>query len=61
MFLISQEVAARHTENAPISGPMPFIIPYNASLDISVAGTFGKHSNTLSQSRVMQFGLWYEW
>ena len=34
---------------------------YNASLDISVDGTFGKYDRTLSQSRVMQFGLRYEW
>lgn len=31
-----------------------------ASLDISVAGTFGKYSSLLSQRRVMQFGLRYE-
>lgn len=30
------------------------------SLDISAAGTFGKYSYTLSQPRVMQFGLRYE-
>jgi hypothetical protein len=35
--------------------------PYWASLDISIDGTFGKYDRTLSQSRVMQFGLRYEW
>ena len=32
----------------------------SASLDISVGGTFGKYSATLTQPRVMQFGLRYE-
>jgi len=31
-----------------------------ASLDISVAGTFGKYTDMLTQPRVMQFGLRYE-
>jgi hypothetical protein len=31
-----------------------------ASLDISAAGTFGKYSTMLTQPRVMQFGLRYE-
>jgi hypothetical protein len=34
--------------------------PYTASLDISIAGTFGKYSDQLTQPRVMQFGLRYE-
>jgi hypothetical protein len=33
---------------------------YSASLDISVAGTFGKYTDQLTQPRVMQFGLRYE-
>ena len=32
----------------------------DASLDISVANTFGRYTSTLSQARVMQFGLRYE-
>lgn len=32
----------------------------SASLDISVAGTFGKYSSVLGAARVMQFGLRYE-
>ena len=32
----------------------------SASLDISVGGTFGRYSSTLSNARVMQFGLRYE-
>ncbi len=34
--------------------------PYTASLDISIAGTFGKYTDQLTQPRVMQFGLRYE-
>ena len=34
--------------------------PYTASLDISVEGTFGKYVDQLTQPRVMQFGLRYE-
>jgi hypothetical protein len=34
--------------------------PYTASLDISIAGTFGKYADQLTQPRVMQFGLRYE-
>lgn len=30
------------------------------SLDVSTTGTFGKYSTTLSNARVMQFGLRYE-
>ena len=30
---------------------------YTASLDISIAGTFGKYTDQLTQPRVMQFGL----
>ncbi len=33
---------------------------YTASLDISVGGTFGKYTDQLTQPRVMQFGLRYE-
>ncbi|HEY2015916.1 MAG TPA: carboxypeptidase regulatory-like domain-containing protein [Bryobacteraceae bacterium] len=33
---------------------------YTASLDISIAGTFGKYTDQLTQPRVMQFGLRYE-
>jgi hypothetical protein len=33
---------------------------YTASLDISVSGTFGKYTDQLTQPRVMQFGLRYE-
>lgn len=33
---------------------------YIASLDISIAGTFGKYTDQLTQPRVMQFGLRYE-
>jgi hypothetical protein len=33
---------------------------YTASLDISIAGTFGKYTDMLTQPRVMQFGLRYE-
>jgi hypothetical protein len=32
----------------------------SASLDVAVTGTFGKYSYTLSNARVMQFGLRYE-
>ncbi len=34
--------------------------PYTASLDISDGGTFGKYTDQLTQPRVMQFGLRYE-
>jgi hypothetical protein len=34
--------------------------PYTASLDISIAGTFGKYTDQLTPPRVMQFGLRYE-
>jgi hypothetical protein len=34
--------------------------PYTASLDISDSGTFGKYTDQLTQPRVMQFGLRYE-
>ncbi len=33
---------------------------WDASLDVAVPGTFGKYSTTLSNARVMQFGLRYE-
>jgi hypothetical protein len=33
---------------------------YTASLDVSIAGTFGKYTDQLTQPRVMQFGLRYE-
>ena len=32
----------------------------SASLDISIGGTFGRYSDQLTQPRVMQFGLRYE-
>ncbi len=32
----------------------------DASLDVAVTGTFGKYSSTVSNARVMQFGLRYE-
>lgn len=34
--------------------------PSTASLDISIAGTFGKYQDQLTSPRVMQFGLRYE-
>jgi hypothetical protein len=33
---------------------------YTASVDISVGGTFGKYTDLLTQPRVMQFGMRYE-
>jgi hypothetical protein len=33
---------------------------WDVSLDVAVTGTFGKYSTTLSNARVMQFGLRYE-
>jgi hypothetical protein len=35
-------------------------VRYNASLDVSVSGTFGMYTSTLTTPRVMQFGLRYE-